>query len=132
MIAIIDVKLKIRVMKKISIVIFSLFFSLAFNSCKDEPKEPTIYVKYNWTAGLEYYSDNIPITYVAGNSNARVYQGPVPAGAYTYRYKLSSENTERSGVILLSAPLRMPDKENSRKYLIGIYNNNMEITFIDE
>lgn len=119
-------------MKKISLFVFSLFFLVAFNSCKEELKEPTIFVKYNWTAGLQYYTDNIPVTYVAGNANAREYQGPVPAAAYTYRYKLISENTERSGSILLSSPLRMPDKENSRKYLIGIYNNNMEITFIDE
>ncbi len=83
-------------MKKISILLSMFFALLLFNSCEKE-KEPTIYVKYNWTASLQYYSDNIPVTYGPGEENARQDQGPVPSGTYTYRYKLSFENTERSG-----------------------------------
>jgi hypothetical protein len=107
------------------------FTGILFTSC-DEEKDPTIFVKYNWTAGLEYYTDNISVTYKAGTAAARDYQGPVAAGAYTYTYKLTSENTTRTGSILLASPPRKPDSENKRKYMIGIYNNNMEITFIDE
>lgn len=118
-------------MKHNSILLLVLVFTLVFNSCKN-PKDPTIYVKYNWTANLQYYSDDIPVTYTAGEANAREYQGPVPMASYTYRYKLLPESTERSGTVFLASPVTTPDGENKRKYLIGIYNSNLELTYIDE
>ncbi len=118
-------------MKRHFILLITLILAIALSSCK-KPKEQTIYVKYNWTANLEYYSDDIPVTYTAGEANAREYQGPVPMASYSYRYKLLSEATERSGTIILANPPSTPDGENKRKYLIGIYNSNMEVTFMDE
>lgn len=128
---IIKIKLKKNIVMKKKIVFSLLIVAIAFGSCK-KSKEQAIYVKYNWTANLEYYSDDIPVTYTAGEANAREYQGPVPMATYNYRYKLFSENTERSGTIILVNPPSTPDGGNRRKYLIGIYNSNMEITFIDE
>ncbi len=115
----------------LNISILLVLLSIGLNSC-DKTKDPTIYVKYSWTAGLEYNTDNIGVTNKAGVAAARDYQGPVAVGSYTYSYKLVSENTIRTGSFFLASPPVNPDGENKRKYMIGIYNNSFELTYFDE
>lgn len=44
----------------------------------------------------------------------------------------SALRIQKEAVLMLAPPPRQPDGANRRKYFIGIYNNNMEITFVDE
>ncbi|MEZ5027688.1 MAG: hypothetical protein R2765_02755 [Ferruginibacter sp.] len=52
-------------MKKISILL-SMFFCTFYLIHAKRKRTNHLHVKYNWTASLQYYSDNIPVTYGPG------------------------------------------------------------------
>lgn len=98
--------------------------SLGFARCEPEYTVPEIYIAYNWTASLEYYYDDILSSDTWQRSE---YYGPITSGWHTYHYKLSFENTERTGTFYLGTPA-----SGKRKYFIGIYNYSFDLTYNDE
>jgi len=107
-------------MKKLFVLLIAC---AVFTGCAKE-KTAEIYVAYNWTASLEYYHDDIPSS---DNLQRGEYYGPIPSGWYTYRYKLSFENAERTGTFFIGLPT-----SGTRKYFIGVYNYSFDVTYNDE
>lgn len=113
-------------MKHLKFLISALIIVTSISACKKEDSDPQIFVEYNWTAGLQYYHDD-----VAGDiyldSDRSISYGPVKSGSHSYTYKLVHENTERKGTFVVGAPLK-----GKRTYSIGIYNYSFEVNYFDE
>jgi len=115
---------------KALLIICICFCSFVMSCTKTTVKPAEIYVTYNFTASLQYYTDNIPgspgniasVLDVSGKT-----YGPTTAGSYNYTYKLSFENTEHQGVIFLVNPI----DGYKRVYFIAAYNSSFEISHND-
>lgn len=113
-------------MKKLKYLITAFIITICFNACKKESNAPKIFVDYNWTAGLEYYHDEI-VGDIYLNSDRSIVYGPIKSGSFAYTYKLVSDDKERTGFFVLNAPL-----EGKRSYSIGIYNYSFDVKYFDQ
>ena len=109
------------------ICLLLLFFGVALLSCTKPTPDAAIVVTYNWTASLQYYNDDLPVNVRPPDGASRTNAQPINPGGYTYNFKLSFEQTERSGFINLT----LPAPGYKRNYMIGIYNYSVDITYYD-